>query len=190
MRCCPDWILTAATATTGTTMLRAVTVLEKVLDTSTTTDIQSLLSEVGWAILGIDGGAAGPLLGTFFLSMAEAAAGREALDAPNLANLFEAGLAGVQKQTQARVGDKTMLDALLPAVEAARRAVEAGEDIPGLLRQSAEAARRGAEATQSLQAKFGKARNAGVKSIGAQDPGATSISLLFRGFYEGSTGSA
>lgn len=60
----------------GTTMLRAVTVLEKVLDTSATTDIQGLLQEVGWAILGVDGGATGPLLGTFFLGMAEAAAGR------------------------------------------------------------------------------------------------------------------
>ena len=168
-------------------MLRAVTVLEKVLDTSATTDIQGLLQEVGWAILGVDGGATGPLLGTFFLGMAEAAAGREPLDAGGLAALFEAGLVGVQKQTRARVGDKTLIDAMAPAITAARRAAEAGADIPELLRQAAEAARQGAEATQSLQARFGRARNAGVKSIGAQDPGATSVSLLFRGFFEGGT---
>jgi dihydroxyacetone kinase-like protein len=169
----------------GTTMLRAMNALTQVLEGPAAPPIDGLLQAIGWAIMGVDGGATGPLFGTFFLGMAEPAAGREVLDAATLAAMFEAGLAGVEAQTKARPGDKTMLDALVPAVTAARRAAVAGAAPDELLRQAAEAAAQGAEATQKLQAKFGRARTSGAKSIGVQDPGATSVSLIFRGFFEG-----
>ncbi|MGA2033709.1 MAG: dihydroxyacetone kinase subunit L, partial [Thermoguttaceae bacterium] len=159
--------------------------LEEVLGASAAARIDGLLDEVGWAVMGVDGGATGPLFGSFFLGMAAAAAGRDTIDAATLAAMFEAGLAGVRRQTKAGPGDKTMLDALLPAVAAARRAADAGGDVDTVLRQAADAARQGAQATRDYQARFGRARSIGAKSIGAQDPGATSVSLIFRGFCKG-----
>jgi len=169
----------------GTTMLRAMGCLEKAIDAAASRDIQQLLNDVGWAIMGVDGGATGPLLGTLFMSMAETASGKETLGARDLAAMFEAGLAGIQEQTKAKAGDKTMIDALVPAVQAIRKAAEEDRDVVAVLERAAEAAEQGAAATKDLQARFGRARNIGAKSIGVQDPGATSMSLVFRGFAEG-----
>jgi len=169
----------------GTTMVRAMACLEKAVDASGSQDLKSLLYDVGWAILGVDGGATGPLLGTFFMAMSDAAAGVDALDSSGLAVAFEAGLAGVRAQTKAQVGDKTMIDALAPAVDAMRRAAEGGASIIDVLCCAAEAATEGAVSTKNLQARFGRARNIKEKSIGTQDPGATSVSLIFKGFWKG-----
>ncbi|NLF59054.1 MAG: dihydroxyacetone kinase subunit L, partial [Candidatus Hydrogenedens sp.] len=147
--------------------------------------LKALLNDVGWGILGVDGGATGPLLGMLFMSMAEAAGEAEGLDTPALAGLFEAGLAGVRAQTKAQPGDKTMLDALIPAVGALRAAADGGAEVVEALHLAAEAARAGAEATAALQARFGRARNIKEQSIGTQDPGATSVSLIFKGFSKG-----
>ena len=168
----------------GITMVRAVTEIEKVVESAAPGDMSSLLNDVGWAIMGIDGGAAGPLFGSLFLGMADAVQNTETLDPATVAAMFEAGLAGVRKRTKARVGDKTLMDALVPAVQALKKAVEDGADLTGALRAAAEAARKGAVSTKDLQARFGRARNLGGKSIGEQDPGATSIALIFRGFAE------
>jgi len=125
------------------------------------------------------------LLGSFFLGMSEAAAGSETLDGPGLAAAFEAGLAKLRAQTPAQVGDKTMVDALVPAIEALRQAADAGAEPSALLAQAADAAQRGAERTRELQARFGRARNLGPRTIGHVDPGATSIALFFAGFRDG-----
>jgi dihydroxyacetone kinase len=135
--------------------------------------------------MGVDGGATGPLLGTLFMSMSEAAEGKAALDARAVAAMFEAGFAGVSAQTKARVGDKTMIDALAPAVATLREAVDAGVGIAEALNRAAAAAEQGAASTKELQARFGRARNIKEASIGTPDPGATSVSLLFRGFWKG-----
>lgn len=168
----------------GTTMMRAMGALEKAADAGPCIP-GVLLRDAGWAILGIDGGATGPLFGMLFLGMSEALGDRMELGPADLAAAFEAGLASVQKRTKAKPGDKTMLDALVPAVEALRAAAAAGAGIPELLRCAAEAAERGAVSTQAMAARFGRARNVGEKSIGSQDPGATSVSLILRGFFEG-----
>ncbi len=169
----------------GTTMLRAMANLEKAIDASAAPGLKPLLYDVGWAILGVDGGATGPLLGTLFMSMSEALEGKDAPNPAEMAAAFEAGLAGVQAQTKAQVGDKTMIDALVPAVAALRTSVNGGSDIVDALRRAAEAAEQGAAATRELQARFGRARNIKEKSIGTQDPGATSVSLMFKGFWKG-----
>lgn len=169
----------------GTTMLRAVSNMEKAIAAVAQQDLKTLLYDVGWGILGVDGGATGPLLGAFFLAMAEAAEGRETLDAGSVAVMFAAGLAGVQEQTKARAGDKTMMDALQPAVDAMQVAAEEERDIAALLQRGAAAAAEGAAATTAMQARFGRARNLKEKSIGNQDPGATSVSLIFEGFTKG-----
>lgn len=167
----------------GTTMVRAMSNLEKAAAAGCQ-DLKTLFHDVGWAILGVDGGAIGPLLGTFFTSMSEAV-GAEALDAGELASAFEAGLAGVQAQSKARVGDKTLIDALVPAVQALRKAAVRGDSIGEAFRAAAEAAEQGAMSTKGLQARFGRAKNIKEKSIGSQDPGATSVSLIFKGFQKG-----
>lgn len=169
----------------GTTMVRAMAKLEEALETSASGKIPALLNDVGWAILGVDGGATGPLLGMFFVSMAGAAEGLEELDIEALATLFKAGLDGVRAQTKAQPGDKTLVDALVPAVETLRAAAEAGEEMLEALHLAAEAAEAGAKGTSTMQARFGRARNIKEQSIGTQDPGATSMALLFRGFEKG-----
>lgn len=169
----------------GTTMLRAMTKLEQALDAEASGKIQTLLHDVGWAILGVDGGATGPLLGMFFVSMAEAVEGLEALEPESLAMVVEAGLKGVRAQTKAQPGDKTLIDALVPAVEGLCAGADTGKTISEALHQAAEAAETGAEATSALQARFGRARNIKEQSIGTRDPGATSMALLFRGFEKG-----
>jgi dihydroxyacetone kinase-like protein len=169
----------------GTTMVRAMNRVEKALEVTSATRIEDLTSEIGWAILGVDGGAAGPLFGTFFMGMSKEAAGKETLDACALSAVFEAGLESVEKQTRARVGDKTMIDALAPAVRALREAAGARPSIEAALEDAARAAEAGALSTKNLVARFGRAKNLGEKSRGGQDPGATSVYLIFRGFTEG-----
>jgi len=169
----------------GTTMLRAMGIVEKVIETPNSGDPKSLLNDIGWGILGVDGGATGPLFGTFFMGMSEAATGQGPVDAGALASMFESGLAAVQKRTPARVGDKTMIDALVPAVQAMRSAADAGADLLTGLERAVEAAEQGAASTKDLQARFGRARNIGARSVGSPDPGAASVALIFRGFVEG-----
>ncbi|HYW79625.1 MAG TPA: dihydroxyacetone kinase subunit DhaL [Thermoguttaceae bacterium] len=168
----------------GTTMVRAMKGVEKSLEASEASDLKTLLHDVGWGIMGVDGGATGPLFGTLFMSMSEGVTGDGPLDAAALAAAFESGLAGVQKQTKAQVGDKTLIDVLVPAVAKLREAADGGADAGEALKQAAQVALAGAESTQKLQARFGRARNLGEGSIGHQDPGATSMSLIFKAFAE------
>ncbi|HPJ99660.1 MAG TPA: DAK2 domain-containing protein, partial [Candidatus Hydrogenedentes bacterium] len=112
----------------GTTMVRAMNCMEQAVEAKQAGSIPELLKAIGWAVMGVDGGATGPLFGTFFMSMSDAAGGA-ALDARGLAGAFAAGLAGVQKRTRAQVGDKTMLDALVPAVQAAQEAADGGAPV-------------------------------------------------------------
>ncbi len=144
------------------------------------------MKAVGWGVMGIDGGAIGPLLGSFFMAMGPVAQDAS-VDRATFAALFEAGLAGLLKSTRARVGDKTLVDALSPAVEALRAATDEGASVADAMGRAADAAERGAESTVELEARFGRAKNLGPNSRGHADPGATSIALLFRGFHEGAS---
>lgn len=167
----------------GTTMRRAMGEIEKTLAAHSEASLHDLIAQVGWALLGIDGGATGPLLGSFFLGIAEEVGERSSLNAAGLAAAFAAGGARVQKQTKAQAGDKTMLDALLPALAALRAAAD--NDVDQALRAAAEAAARGADATRNWVPKFGKARFAGERTRGHPDPGATSLAMIFAGFSAG-----
>ncbi|MBM4030506.1 MAG: dihydroxyacetone kinase subunit L [Planctomycetes bacterium] len=166
----------------GTTMARAMGLVEKAIAECKKKDLKSLLNDIGWAVMGVDGGATGPLFGTFFLGMAEAVAGRKPVDAKGLAALFGAGLRALHAHSKAQVGDKTMMDALIPAVAAMRSAAEGGQDVTAALAAAATAAEQGALSTRNFPARFGRAKNLGDRTIGHQDPGATSVSLIFRGF--------
>ena len=168
----------------GTTILRAMEAAAQSAAENTGTDLQQLLSAAAWAVMACDGGSTGLLLGSLFLGMSEAVAGKCELDGAAVAAMFEAGVAKMQKQSRAQIGDKTMMDALLPAV-AALKAADPAQGIKAALQQAAEAAAQGAVATQTMRAKFGRARHLGDRVIGHLDPGAVSVSLIFKGFSEG-----
>jgi dihydroxyacetone kinase-like protein len=158
-------------------------VLEK-LEGDEGTDVGATLKTVGMALVSSVGGAAGPLYGTLFLQMGQAAAGRDALDLEGWTTALDAGVRGVQSRGKAEAGDKTMLDALFPAVEALQAAAAEGAALPDALVRSADAARAGMEATIPLEARKGRASYLGPRSVGHQDPGATSSHLLLRAAAE------
>ena len=169
----------------GMTIARAMGIAEKVIAESDKKELKGLLKDVGWGVMGVDGGATGPLLGSFLMGLGNGIDELETIDCPMLAAMFEAGLAAVRRQSKAQIGDKTMMDALLPAVEAIRQAADEAKSIKEALREAAEAAEKGAASTKEFQARFGRAKNLGDRTIGHQDPGATSMALIFLGFFEG-----
>ncbi len=143
-------------------------------------DVGALLKAVGMTLVSTVGGAGGPLYGTLFLQLGSAVAGKGSLEASDWADALEAAVAGVQARGKAELGDKTMIDALAPARDAFRAAVEEGVSFDAALRRSAEAAERGRDATIPLVARKGRASYLGERSAGHQDPGATSSWLLVK----------
>jgi phosphoenolpyruvate---glycerone phosphotransferase subunit DhaL len=141
-------------------------------------DIGALLKAVGMALISKVGGAGGPLYGTLFMQLGSVAAGKSELSAEDWAAALAAGVQGVQARGKAEAGDKTMVDALLPARDALREAVASGTSLAEALECSSAAARSGMEATIPLVARKGRASYLGERSAGHQDPGATSSQLL------------
>ncbi len=168
----------------GTTMLRAAEQME-LWDGSSAESLTGLLKAAGWRVLSVDGGASSSLLGTFFAGMGDVELAGDSMDCRRLAQSFEAGLRAVSRQTKARPGDKTMMDALTPAVAAVNAAAAAGKNIAEALGDAARAAQMGAESTTDLVARYGRARSLGERTRGHADAGATSIALIFKGFKEG-----
>jgi dihydroxyacetone kinase-like protein len=143
-------------------------------------DIRSVLQSVATALIRHVGGAAGPLYGTFFLRAAAACAGKTAIEAADAVALFQAGIEGVRERGRASAGDKTMMDALLPALEAMHKALADGAGMAAILEAGAAAAHAGMLATIPMQARKGRASYLGARSKGHQDPGATSSYLLLK----------
>jgi dihydroxyacetone kinase-like protein len=162
----------------GTNMDRGMRAAVERVDATEGDDIGALLKAVGMALVSKVGGAAGPLYGTLFLQMGMAASGREELDLAGWGDALEAGVKGVQARGKAEPEDKTMIDALLPALDALRAAQGAGAGLGEALRRSADAAAEGMKATIPLEARKGRASYLGPRSVGHQDPGATSSQLL------------
>jgi dihydroxyacetone kinase-like protein len=162
----------------GTNMDRGMRKAVEKVDGTAGDDIGALLKAVGMALVSSVGGAAGPLYGTLFLQMGTASTGREELDLAGWTAALEAGVKGVQARGKAEPGDKTMVDALVPALEALRVAGGQGSGLADALRRSADAAEEGMRATIPLEARRGRASYLGPRSVGHQDPGATSTQLL------------
>ncbi len=169
----------------GVAMTRAMGALEKGIDDCAEKSIETLLQGVAFAVMSIDAGSTGPLMGSLMMGMVEPVGEAAEIDTALLAAIFEAGLSKFQAISKAQVGDKTMIDALVPAVDALKNAAADGNSVAGALKKAAAAAVAGAEKTKDFQAKFGKARNLGERTLGYQDPGATSMSMFFGGFAEG-----
>jgi dihydroxyacetone kinase-like protein len=174
----------------GTNMDRGMKKALERLEATDGDDIGASLKAVGMALVSSVGGAAGPLYGTLFLQMGQATAGRSELDLAGFTEALDAGVQGVIRRGKAEPGDKTMLDALGPALETLRGAGD--DDVAGALSRAAEAAREGMEATVPMVARKGRASYLGERSAGHQDPGATSSHLLLKTAAEavGSGGAA
>ena len=141
--------------------------------------IAEVLKTVAKTLMSTVGGAAGPLYGTAFLRASKAAGDGE-LDGAGVAAVIAGALEGIQARGKATTGEKTMVDAWTPALEAARAAAEAGSDPAAVLEAAATAAEAGAAATEPMRATKGRASYLGERSIGHLDPGAVSTSLILR----------
>jgi len=162
----------------GTNMQRGFQAVLSKLPGVQDKDIGTICKTVGMALVSTVGGAAGPLYGTFFLRMGGPAAGKDALSADDLLAMWSAGVQGVRERGKASPGEKTMVDALQPAVDVLREGLGRGLDLASALQAAADAAESGMRATIPLKALKGRASYLGERSIGHQDPGATSSCLI------------
>jgi phosphoenolpyruvate---glycerone phosphotransferase subunit DhaL len=168
----------------GDSMDRGFTAAQAELSAHPPPDLRSAFQSVSAVLIRTMGGSAGPLLGTFFLRAGAACAGKSELAPADVVALFQAGVEGLQQRGKAALGDKTMLDALLPAVDAMRGAVEAGNGLAEILERGAAAAETGMQATKTMQARKGRGSYLGDRSVGHQDPGATGAHLLLKAAAE------
>ena len=161
----------------GTNMHRGFqTALER-LEGAEPASPADVLKAVSTALISKVGGAAGPLYGTAFLRASTTLADKEEVSPEDAAAALEAALAGVKQRGKAEAGDKTMVDALEPAAEAAKDAASEGS-VAAVFRAAADAAAEGAEATVELAARRGRASYMGQRAVGHKDPGAASTHLL------------
>lgn len=147
-------------------------------------DIGGLLKGVGMALVSSVGGASGPLYGTFFMKAGGAVAGKDELSIQDLTELFEAGYEGIKSRGRAQTGEKTMLDAMHPALEALSAAATVEKPVKDAMNDVLSAAESGMQSTIEMQATKGRASYLGERSVGHQDPGATSAYLMFKAAKE------
>jgi dihydroxyacetone kinase-like protein len=160
----------------GANMARGFTAVKGKLAELKGKDIGAIFKTVAMTLISTVGGASGPLYGTFFLQAATGAAGKNELTGPEVASVFNLGLQGLIHRGKAAVGEKTMVDALVPAVEALKQA--GNDSLADALERAVAAAKKGAESTVPLVAKKGRASYLGERSAGHLDPGAASSVLL------------
>jgi dihydroxyacetone kinase-like protein len=144
----------------------------------------AILRAVANALISKTGGASGPLYGTAFLRASQAVAGCDSLDAGDVARMFRAALDGIRERGKAEPGDKTMVDAFTPAVDALEAGLARGDDLGTALRAAARAASAGSDATIPLVARKGRASYLGERSREHRDPGSRSTTLLFEAAAE------
>src|SRR5947199_6725143 len=168
----------------GINMDRGFSAIRDKFPTMATMDISTRLKTVGTTLVSTVGGAAGPLYGTAYLRAAGAVAGKEDLTSADVVAMLEAFLGGVVARGKAQPGEKTMVDALTPALAAAKQALNEGLPLEELLSRATQAAEEGMKDTIPLLATKGRASYLGERSVGHQDPGATSSWLILRSLTE------
>jgi phosphoenolpyruvate---glycerone phosphotransferase subunit DhaL len=168
----------------GISLDRGFTAVQAELTANPPADIRAVFQNVATVLIKTMGGSSGPLLGTFFLRAGAAAAGKSELGPADVVALFQAGVEGIQQRGKAALGDKTMLDAWLPAVDAMRGALEAGSGLAEILERGAAASDAGMQATVSMSARKGRASYLGDRSAGHADPGATASHLMLNAAAE------
>lgn len=143
-------------------------------------DVGAILHNAGMTLMNTIGGSAGPVYGTLFMWAGMTCRGASEIDAQVFAGALESGAYGVAEIGGAHEGDKTMLDALFPACRALKESLQKGEDLTDALAAAVQAAEQGVEYTKHIVANRGRASYIGERSLGHQDPGATSMMLLLR----------
>jgi phosphoenolpyruvate---glycerone phosphotransferase subunit DhaL len=164
----------------GTNMNRGFEAVTRAVSADQGSSPGHLLVLVGRTLVGAVGGASGPLWGSAFRQMGKSLGDSATFDAPALVRALDAGLAAIVDLGAAEPGDKTMVDAFAPALTRLRDAIQGGESLTAAMRSAAEAAEAGMRATVPLQARRGRASYLGERSIGHQDPGATSTAMIIR----------
>ena len=161
----------------GLTIGRMADAMKAQVEADTSADMKELLDDLSMAFMGVNGGSAGPLWGTVFGGFAEGIDdGVSELDAAGIHKMLEQAKEDFMDISKAKLGDKTMVDALYPALDAG---MACDGDVKTIFAAMAEAANKGAEDTANMVARFGRAKNVGERSLGAKDPGAVSMALLF-----------
>lgn len=168
----------------GTGMKRGFTQVIKELRDYEPSSGEDVFRLVGTTLLDSMGGASGVLFGTVFISGLTKRDQHDSLDLSDFYQIFSQSLEALKKRGRAKIGDKTMVDALEPAVAGLRQGAEAGEDLGAGLARAKEGAEQGVEYSKTVKARFGRARYFGEKAIGMQDPGATSVYIIFRSMWE------
>ncbi|WP_042789779.1 dihydroxyacetone kinase subunit DhaL, partial [Serratia marcescens] len=141
-------------------------------------DIGFILKNTGMTLLSSVGGASGPLFGTFFIRAAQAANAKQSLDLAELHQVMQEGVEGVVMRGKAEPGDKTMCDVWWPVVDSLGQSAQQNLSVAEALQRAADSAERAVESTITMQARKGRASYLGERSIGHQDPGATSVMLM------------
>jgi len=145
-------------------------------------DVGAVLGLVGMEVMNSVGGAMGALYGTLFVNLSVKSGGKKEVDLDDLALMFAEALSGILAIGKAKVGDKTLVDTLTPAVEALQQAAEDKESLQSALAAFEQAAKKGMESTKDLLAKMGRASRLGERTIGHLDAGATSCYFILRAF--------
>lgn len=166
----------------GVTIGKIASLIEKKLDSWEDEDIEGFLEDLGDSAMEIGGGSAGPLYGTLIGGLSGPLSGADSIGAATLKEMFAECLSAMEDITTAKVGDKTMMDALIPAVEAAQKA---DDDCMAILEAAKAAALGGAKESEQYVSKFGRARSYKEQTIGTPDAGAVSTSLFFAGLCDG-----
>ena len=164
----------------GINMDRGMKAVLAKIESDPPSSVEGLFKSAGMTMVSSVGGASGPLYGTFFLRFGMAGGETDNLSADHLAKAFRSGLDGVVARGKAEAGDKTMFDALAPALEALEAGLENGSGLAEALEAAALAAENGRDATIAMLARKGRASYLVERSVGHQDPGATSAALLIR----------
>lgn len=164
----------------GINMDRGFRSVGEKLQDAASADIGSVLKTVGTTLVSTVGGASGPLYGTAFLRAGMATSGKQELDEAGLVAMLDAAVEGIKARGKARVGEKTMLDALVPAIETGKQALAEQQGLSQLLQAVASAAEEGMKKTIPMLATKGRASYLGERSVGHQDPGATSSWLILK----------
>ena len=168
----------------GISLDRGFTAVQAELSAHPPADLRSVFQNVATTLIRTMGGTSGPLLGTFFLRAAATCADKSELAPADVVALFQAGVEGIQQRGKAALGDKTMMDAWLPALDAMRGALDGGSGVTEIMEQGTAAAEAGMRATITMQARKGRGSYLGERSVGHQDPGATATYMLFKAAEE------
>lgn len=164
----------------GVNMARGFKKVEEDLPGLKDKDIGAIFKKVGMDIVSAVGGSSGPLYGTAFMKAGAAVAGKMEIDLNDFLKIMDEAIGGVQLRGKAEKGEKTMLDAMMPARDAMKEAAEAGKGIKEVLDAGVKAAEDGVEYTKTIIATKGRASYLGERSIGHQDPGATSFTVMLK----------